>query len=72
MQKTTLRLGNERRLQALPRRSCTVKSGKSMPETSSGTLRNGVDEGQAPAQMPQAAQRSASTTALFREEDCRL
>ena len=27
-------------------------------------LRKGVEEGQAPAQMPQAAQRSGSTTAF--------
>ena len=37
--------------------------GMSMPLCKSATLRNGVAEGQAPAQMPQRAQRSASTTA---------
>ena len=35
--------------------------GMSMPVTSSATLRKGVDDGQAPTQMPQLAHRSAST-----------
>ena len=38
--------------------------GKSMPVTSSAALRNGVDDGQAPAQMPQLVHRSASTWAI--------
>ena len=40
-----------------------VNCGMSMPVTSSAALRNGVDDGQAPAQMPQPAHRSASTCA---------
>ena len=40
--------------------------GRSMPVTSSATDRNGVDDGQAPAQMPQPAHRSASTLGLER------
>src|SRR5689334_17964406 len=35
-----------------------------MPVTRRDVLRNGVDEGQAPAQMPQLAHSSASTTAI--------
>ena len=38
----------------------------SMPVTSCAALRNGVDDGQAPAQMPQPTHRSASTTASER------
>ena len=37
--------------------------GRSMPGTSSLARRNGIDVGQAPAQMPQLTQRRGSTTA---------
>ena len=37
--------------------------GMSMPVTSASSRRNGVDEGQAPVQMPQPAQRFGSTCA---------
>src|SRR5512134_1020160 len=38
--------------------------GMSIPLVSSVMLRNGVDEGQAPAQMPQLAHSEPSTTAM--------
>ena len=44
----------------------TLSCGMSMPLTSSATWRNGVDDGHAPAQMPQLAHRSASTCASSR------
>ena len=38
----------------------------SMPVTNCAALRKGVDDGQAPAQMPQPAHRSPSTCASVR------
>ena len=40
--------------------------GMSMPVRSVAPERNGVDEGQAPTQIPQLAHSSASTTAICR------
>jgi hypothetical protein len=40
-----------------------LRSGRSMPGTSSERRRNGIEVGQAPAQMPQATQRAGFTFA---------